>query len=64
MYCVSSFIGHKSEKYETLFKTYTLCFDLNVSHNIYWRQEKTPHLKVNVNISKTDQTKVMNFSAL
>ena len=27
-------------------------------------KKKTPHLKVNVDISKTDQTKVMNFSAL
>ena len=25
---------------------------------------KTPHLKINVNISQTDQIKVMNFSAL
>ena len=31
---------------------------------LYWRQEKTPHLKVNVDIFKADQTKVMNFSAL
>ena len=27
-------------------------------------KKKTPHLKVNVNISWTDQTKVMNFSSL
>ena len=25
---------------------------------------KTPHLEVTVDVSKTDQTKVMNFSAL
>ena len=31
---------------------------------LYWRQGKTPHLKVNLNISWTDQSKVMNFSAL
>ena len=27
-------------------------------------KKKTPHLKINVYISKTGQTKVMNFSAL